>query len=424
MIIGFIPATSGSPFNGYEAYATNGQTIGTVDAAGTVRDSSGQVVGKTGADGIVISAAKPIGFVPEIVTSGLSGLKVYDVNGNSIAIIADGGNAIARGSQIGKVDSKSLVRDSLGKTVGFVPLTSTAPRASLIGRNVLDGDGASIGTVARDGSVRQGDRTVAGVEVSGVARDTAGIKAGVSATTAYTAAEAMRLVGRPVNGKADNYIGIVWEDGTVRDASGKVVGTGLSSGVVIDKKGDTMGVVSVLDDDANNLVDKVVYDLNGNPIGKVGSDGMVYDAVGKIIGRTNFDGSVVDLQGRRIGSVPKTNIIVAKNGTMKGKVEPRRAIFDNAGRIIGYVNDKGDVVDMAGNKIDAKVLADGTVVDSTGRSLGALRQADFLVDNQGNAIGFVGTDGTLYDIAGSAIGSVDRSGNIIDKNGNVLGSIQ
>ena len=185
-----------------------------------------------------------------------------------------------------------------------------------------------------------------------------------------------------------------------------------------------MGVVSVLDDDANNLVDKLVYDLNGNPIGKVGADGMVYDSVGKIIGRTNFDGSVVDLQGKRIGSVPKTNIIMAKNGTMKGKVEPRRAIFDGAGRIIGYVNDKGDVVDMAGNNIDAKVLADGTIVDSTGRSLGTLRQADFLVDNQGNAIGFVGTDGTLYDIAGGAIGSVDKSGNIIDRNGNVLGSIQ
>ena len=183
VIIGFIPATVGSPFGGYEAYATDGQTIGTIDDTGTVRNASGQVVGKAGSDGIVISAAKPVGFVPAIVTSGLAGLKVYDINGNSIAIIADGGSAISRGSQIGKVDAKSLVRDSLGKTVGFVPLTSTAPRTALIGRNVLDGDGASIGTVARDGSVRQGDRTVAGVEVSGVARDTAGIKAGVSATT-------------------------------------------------------------------------------------------------------------------------------------------------------------------------------------------------------------------------------------------------
>ncbi len=190
-------------------------------------------------------------------------------------------------------------------------------------------------------------------------------------------------------------LGIIDEDGYVRDANGNIIGRVNANGMIVDKDGNISGV-------AENR--RAVYDKDGNLIGYVLPDGTVVDKDGNIIGRVLPDGTVVDLNGNPIGTAADMGWVYDKDGNIIGRVLPDGTVVDLNGNVIGRLNENGEVVDMDGNVI-GYVTKPGRVA----------------VDENGNVLGVVMPDGSVVDKNGQKVGTVDKDGQILGDD--VIGNV-
>ena len=224
-------------------------------------------------------------------------------------------------------------------------------------------------------------------------------------------------------------IGIIDEDGYVRDANGNIIGRVGPDGLIIDKDGNVIGV-------AENR--KAVYDEFGNLIGYVNPDGSVVDLDGNIIGRVLPDGTVVDMEGNVIGRAVETGFVYDENGNIIGRVLPDGTVVDMDGNVIGRVMPDGSVVDLKGNVIGSITKPGRVAVDENGKVIGVVMPDGSVVDMNGNVIGYVDENGNVvttgsplagkklrvaYDANGNVIGYVDENGNLLDANGNIIGKV-
>lgn len=224
-------------------------------------------------------------------------------------------------------------------------------------------------------------------------------------------------------------IGIIDEDGYVRDANGNIIGRVGPDGLIVDKDGNVIGV-------AENR--KAVYDEYGNLIGYVNPDGTVVDLNGNVIGRVLPDGTVVDKDGNVIGRAVDTGFVYDENGNIIGKILPDGTVVDMDGNVIGRVLPDGTVVDLNGNVIGTVTKPGRVAVDENGKVLGVVMPDGSVVDENGNTIGVVDENGNVvskgsplagkrlrvaYDANGNIIGYVDENGNLLDVNGNVIGKM-
>ena len=240
-------------------------------------------------------------------------------------------------------------------------------------------------------------------------------------------------------------IGVIDDDGIVRDADGNIIGKVNANGLVMDKDGNIIGVAST---------GKLIFDENGKVIGYVDADGIARDMDGNVIGKMLADGTIVDENGNVIGKAVDYGYVYDDAGNIIGRVLPDGSVIDENGNVIGHLNENGEVVNEAGEVIGhtAKsgevifddegsavgvVMPNGTVVNANGDVIGTLGKdgkvyasevigqrgaaVRLAVDEQGNVIGYIGDDGKVYDFAGNLIGQVDENGNIIDKEGNIIG---
>ena len=254
--------------------------------------------------------------------------------------------------------------------------------ASYAGQTVYDIGGNAIGTVDRNGVIRDAYGNAMGrVDRNGIAYSLDG-----SRRLGFAAGNiAAEYQGVAVYDNSGRRIGTVSADGIVRDASGQIVGRVDSDGRVVDGSGQIVGRAErAITEGSASYVGQKIYNDAGRLIGTVSADGTVRDASGQIVGRVNPDGRVLDSTGRAIGRAERASSAAAA-------VYAGQKVFDNDGKLLGTVGADGQVRDASG-QIVGSVRDDGTVVDFGGRAIGkTISTAAYLgqkiYDDNGNVIG-------------------------------------
>jgi len=219
-----------------------------------------------------------------------------------------------------------------------------------------------------------------------------------------------------------NVIGRLGSDGKVRNQNGDVIGQVGPDGLVRAADGTVIGAAAV------PAVGDPVYDGAGHLIGRIGADGKVRDAQGRVIGMVNPDGTVRNLKGGILGKVgSNTNVPTGKNNGV--------AVYDAQGHFLGIAGADGKVRDANGHVI-GEMAADGSVRDANGKVIGhanlikgSLNKENPVIpgapvyDDQGKLIGTVGSDGRVRDSQGKVIATVDRNGVAYGPNHQILGKI-
>ncbi len=271
-------------------YDTHGKVMGHLGVDGKVRDGNGQIIGQVGPDGLVRSED---GTVMGIAAVPAMGDPVYDVTGRLIGTVdRDGKVRDAKGRVIGTVGPDGIVRNLKGAVIGKV----VAPKASIV-IPAYDKKGHLLGTVDADGKLRDANGHIIGeVDANGVVRNPAGKVMG-HAYLKGTHEKRQVIPATPVYDRHGRLIGTLDSDGEVRNAQGKVIGKLDSDELVRGFHDEIIGELGA------TAPGTPVYDAQGHLVGTVGSDGIVRDGQGKALGRLDADGTVRDSQGNPIGSI-------------------------------------------------------------------------------------------------------------------------
>lgn len=330
-----------------------------------------------------------------------SGTLIYDTQGKVIGHLGvDGKVRDANGQIIGQVGPDGLVRSEDGSVIGSAAVPA-------MGDPVYDVAGRLIGTVSRDGKVRDARGRVIGiVGPDGIVRNLKGAVIGK-----VVAPKASIVI--PAYDKNGHLIGTVDADGKLRDANNHIIGEVDADGTVRNTEGEVIGKTGV------NMAGAPVYDPEGHLLGTIGTDGKLRDAAGNILGEVDANGVVRNPAGKIIG-----------HAYLKGTHEKRQAIpgtpvYDRQGRLIGALDSDGDVRNAQG-KVIGKLDSDGLVRglhDEIIGELGATAPGTPVYDAQGHLVGTIGSDGIVRDSQGKALGKLGADGMVRDSHGNPIGSI-
>jgi hypothetical protein len=291
----------------------------------------------------------------------------------------------------GKVDEDGNVVDDDGKVIGKVDGDGKKLAGSVVDQegDILDEEGNVLGKAAPIDDAKEGAEGAA---------DDAKDKAGSATQGAETAMRGAQSDPTILDSKSPEDINAipsfegqlkVQENGEVKDATGKVIGT-------------------LVDGDAKELVDKQIKDVdiegnllgeNGTIIGKIEVEDLDFSMLeGK---KVNKAGKIVDENGDVFGE-----LIEGEARKLVGKkCDPEGLIWNDSGKVIGKAkpypkkdlekNESAPFEDFVGAKVDK----DGNVVF------------------EGQVVGKV-VEGEIKKLEGK---EVDKDGDINDKNGNVIG---
>lgn len=342
-------------------------------------------------------------------TSGLSlqpsqlksGTLIYDTQGKVIGHLGvDGKVRDSNGQVIGQVGPDGLVRTEDGTVIGSAAVPA-------MGDAVYDAAGRLIGTVGRDGKIRDSKGRVIGIVSSdGIARN---LKGAVIGKVVVPKAN----IVIPAYDKKGHLIGTMDADGKLRDANDHIIGEVDADGTVRNAEGDIIGKTGV------NMTGAPVYDAEGHLLGTIGADGKLRDAAGNVIGEVDANGVVRNSAGKIIG-----------HAYLKGTHEKRQAIpgtpvYDHQGKLIGTLDSDGEVRNAQGKvigKIDSDGLLRGLHDEIIGK-LGATAPGTPVYDQRGHLVGTVGSDGIVRDGQGKALGKLSADGIVRDAEENPIGSI-
>ncbi|MGC1854096.1 MAG: TrbI/VirB10 family protein [Candidatus Aquirickettsiella sp.] len=330
-----------------------------------------------------------------------SGTLIYDTQGKVIGHLGvDGKVRDSNGQIIGQVGPDGLVRSEDGAVIGSAAVPA-------MGDAVYDVAGRLIGTVGRDGKVRDAKGRVIGiVSLDGIARNLKGAVIGK-----VVVPKASIVI--PAYDKKGHLIGTVDADGKLRDTTGNVIGEVDADGTVRNPEGDIIGKTGV------NMTGAPVYDSEGHLLGTIGVDGKLRNAAGNVIGEVDANGVVRNSAGKIIG-----------HAYLKGTHEKRHAIpgtpvYDHQGKLIGTLDSDGEVRNAQG-KVIGKIDSDGLIRglhDEIIGELGATAPGTPIYDELGHLVGTVGSDGIVRDGQGKALGKLAADGIVRDERGNSIGSI-
>jgi len=330
-----------------------------------------------------------------------SGTLIYDTQGKVIGHLGvDGKVRDENGQVIGQVGPDGLVRSEDGTVIGSAAVPA-------MGDPVYDVAGRLIGTVGRDGKVRDAKGHVIGiVGPDGIVRSLKGAVIGK-----VVVPKASIVI--PAYDKKGHLIGTVDADGKLKDANGHVIGEVDADGTVHNAEGDIIGKTGV------NMAGAPVYDPEGHLLGTIGTDGKLRNAAGNVIGEVDANGVVRNPAEKIIG-----------HAYLKGTHEKRQAIpgtpvYDRQGRLLGTLDSDGEVRNAQGKvigKLDSDGLVRGLHNEIIGE-LGATAPGTPVYDNQGHLVGTIGSDGIVRDVQGKALGKLGANGIVRDSRGNPIGSI-
>lgn len=342
-----------------------------------------------------------IPLIPSLQPSQLkSGTLIYDTQGKVIGRLGvDGKVRDGNGQVIGQVGPDGLVRSEDGTVIGSAAVPA-------MGDPVYDVAGRLIGTVGRDGKVRDAKGRVIGiVGPDGIARS---LKGAVIGKVVVPKAN----IVIPAYDKKGHLIGTVDADGKLKDANGHVIGEVDADGTVRNMEGDIIGKTGV------NMAGAPVYDPEGHLLGTIGTNGKLRDAAGNVIGEVDANGVVHNSAGKIIGHA------YLKGIHEKRQPIPGTPVYNRQGRLLGTLDSDGEVRNAQGKvigKLDSDGLVRGLHNEIIGE-LGATAPGTPVYNDQDHLVGTVGSDGVVRDVQGKALGKLDADGIVRDSQGNPIGS--
>lgn len=361
---------------GEVAVDENGNHLGVVMPNGDVVDENGDVVGRMLEDGTVVTSQ----FIGK---RDATARMAVDKDGNIIGYIDENGNVRDfRGNIVGTVDKDGNITDANGNIVG---------RVSDEWRDLaLDASGNVIGYIDKEGMVHNDDGEIIGYvdENGNIIGNPKGGRSGLK-------------VGD--NGKiidaSGNEVGIISDDGSVFDLDGDFLGyVDENNNVITDSGDDDSKVIGSIGREATLAVDE-----NGNIIGYIDENGNVIDENGNIIGHTDENGNIIDGNGNIIGhSDKRLNLAIGKDGRIIGHIDEKGVVRDRKGRISGIADVKGNIRSFGVKVIGSAVKRDLLPITPAGTLLGTINNRGEVVSQQ-KVVGKIRPDGLVTDTSGNKI---------------------
>lgn len=281
----------GNVFKYAVAYDNSNNFMGMVQNSGQVLDAGGRVVGKVRFDGSVIADEKVVGYA-------LYDFYVYDENFATYGYLTKDGTVLSMvGSRLGKMDKgfvvdknkrvvargnrDYIVRDINNTAIGYLYMDGHV--ADFDGNNAgqLDNTGAIIGNgkeeiahatplqyyIPRDGEPQKTDwadtnRIRRNEQVNKPKAPDSVVEGGVQSTDGY----GRRIVGIALSPDGD-IIGRIFDDDSVKDDNGNLIGYRTPDGIVVDTNYNPIGIEEVKRAAANNIFMPANAVGNGNPYG-------------------------------------------------------------------------------------------------------------------------------------------------------------
>ena len=444
--------------------STGCRSFGRVSYNGEVKDSFGQLVGHVLLDNAIVDAE--MNEVGKVVRQGI----IVNSTGRVQGFINAEGKAVdKKGASIGCVSPNGVVQ--AGKKI----IGGVIKKGNVVGRScevigsvypngvVMNQSVEPIGYVRPDGYVVNSSQNVIGAVVPfGTAIAEGCRMLGMISVTGQIIDNKGMAVGcvsdnKTVIGQNGKEIGQITPQGAVLQ-QGAVLGRVRLDGYIVDKKGKVVDCVlnkhRFIPDE---VADGVVLDDSGLPAGWTTMAGKCYGESNEVLGDVSFDGFVSNSKGRLIGFIAPSGVIVSNDGKVLGsysshmgmsinqsgedfaRIMPSSTVLDKSAEnvlgalipmnvagitldssLLGHMDTSGFLADD--NNLQAKVFADGSVVDANGRGIGNILAAGQVLSALGKPVGWANPNGDVL-VKGTRVGRVMGNGLAVSSDGRVLGRV-
>ena len=220
---------------------------------------------------------------------------------------------------------------------------------------------------------------------------------------------------------------------TAVDFNGNPLGQVISTGMVINPDGESIGYItadSLILDDEEKIVGGVVpqgvaIGTDNRLLGKIHTDGVVRSLSGSTIGRALPNGLVINQNDEVIGAVLYPGLVYSADGATIGRVTGAGTYTNLEGQEIGYVSANGYAYKKTGDNyvLDGRLISSKMIVSLEGRFIGSIAPSGKVVNFEGKEIGNIHANGYVYDAGGNIIGGMVHTSYAFDMAGNYLGII-
>ncbi|MBP5343578.1 MAG: hypothetical protein J6Y85_00670 [Alphaproteobacteria bacterium] len=445
--------------------STGCRSFGRVTYSSEVKDAYGQLVGRALLDNAIVdSEMNEVGkVIPQGIIINASGRvqgfmnadgKAVDKTGSAIGCAGPDGMVQAGKKMVGGVMKKGKVVGRSCEVIGSVYPNGVVMNQSVEPVGYVRPDGYVvnssqdvIGAVVPFGTaIAEGCRMLGMISVTGQVIDTKGVSVGC-------VTDNKNVINQ--NGKE---IGQITPQGAIFQ-QGALLGRVRLDGYIVNKNGKIVDCVLNKYKRIPGTVEEggVVLDDNGLPTGWTHMDGKCYSESNEILGNVAFNGWVSNEQGRLIGFVAPSGVIVSNEGNILGsysalmgtavnpagedfaRIMPDLTVLDKAGEnVLGTLipmNSAGVALDSTllghmeasgflteDNNLQARVLADKSVVDASNRVVGNILPVGQVLSALGKPVGWANVNGEVLS-KGTRIGQVAGNGLAISPDGRVLGRV-
>lgn len=413
------------------AFNSLGKVVGSVLPHKVVIGENNRVIGVSGINSALSVSddrriVSPFGYVynPDggIDGNAISLGGIYSLGGVTLGVVSPNGELINNGAVQGGIITQYGYNIGESNTISGGKINSiyaVSPKGASLGiladgNQVLNKNFKPIGKVLPDGSITEWSENNSYMPFSG---------RGSSARLAV--------------GYDGTVLGIIDNQGQVKDSSASTIGKINAADIVLDNSGSSFGesvpFMSVINDkceftgvvtpngEVRNyrevnmgkiLPNRQVVSDDGNIVGYGVNSGSVVNFGGKSIGTVTSAGKVLNYAGENLGCIDVQSRIYNAQRALIGKVVPITTVIDFNNKIVGRSLLDGSVVDN-GNKNIGFVAPDDGVSSKTSSPLGMLFMYRYAFDNNNKQIGTISSSAEVIDAQGKKIGTVDFDGNVI-----------
>ncbi len=411
--------------------------VGYMRPMGLALNKKGEIIGGVVPEGVAVGVGcKSFGTV------SMNG-QVFDSYKQHIGrVLLDKAVVDNQGNELGSVVRQGVVIDSKGKVVGFVNSEGKA----------LNSKGAMVGCVHPDGSVFAKEKFVGALMPVGriISNEQLCGQVGSVYPNAQVVSMDLKNLGRVLPdgtavGEKNKTLGMVAPWGTAIAPDCQLLGLISLNGTVVSVQGSVIGCITR---------DKNVQDMKGNVIGIVTPTGIQMNDKNQVIGRIGLDGKIISDKGQVIGCVNSSKtpppimpnstrgVVVNENGYPMGWSFVAGKTYDSAGawkgdvafngwvigdkrQLTGVVPFSGAVFSDKGEIIARYDQMSGSVLDSTGTSVGRVLPSMSVINNAGTEIlgVLIPEKTTFVDMKGQVLGVLQADGTLLNKGKPVSGKI-
>ncbi len=238
------------------------------------------------------------------------------------------------------------------------------------------------------------------------------------------------------------FLGVVSDNGDVKNFNGKYIGTVLANNQVVNETEEVIGYIihpqavigdngeilgvetplgTVLNYDNRNLgcqdINGYIRNSQNEIVGQIIPSASVMGYDNTIIGEVDFSGKVIDGIGNQAGYIRADEGVYSNNGANIGSIFKYNVAFDDNNTYLGRVDASGTVLSDVGEVL-GKVNFDGSVTLENGNSGFALYDL-YVYDNNSKTVGYIAKNGTVYSVMGDVKGSIYK-GFVLDKKQNLI----